>query len=125
MKKFFSILIVTAALFTQGLTSCSKSNSELIDEYKSAIKEQIEAEGNENPEAVRKASEKASKIAAELKTRTLTPEEQQQVADAASEVAETIVNTGVKMMNNAINQASDEMNDNLSDPQEMDFNIEE
>lgn len=126
MKKIFLILIVVGAFFMQGLTSCSKSNSELIDEYKTAIKEQIEASGRGDSEAARKAGEKASKISKELEGRKLTSEEKQQVIEAAAEIGETIQTTGIQMMNDAVNQVSEDgMNDNFSDPQETDMDEEE
>lgn len=116
MKKFFSILLVLGALLTQGLTSCSKSTPDLINEYKEAVKEELEAKGRGDSNAAQKASEKASKIANELRDRKLTPQEEQQMRDAAMEISNTVITVGSQMMNDAVDQASEQMNDYSAEP---------
>lgn len=125
MKNFFSIMIVVGALLGLGLTSCSKSTPDLINDYKNAVKEQLEATGRGDSNAALKASEKASKIAKELEGRDLTPEEKEQVMDAAMEISETAVSTGMKIMNDAVDQAYDGMEDNFSEPEQEDTEEEE
>lgn len=118
-------MVVLGALIGLGLTSCSKSTPDLINAYKNAVKEQIEATGRGDSEAAQKAGEEATKIAKELEGRNLTPEEKQQILDAASEISETAVSTGIEMMNNATNQANDETEVDFSDESEMDSDSEE
>lgn len=77
--KFLSILAAAAITCSVALTSCSKSNSDLINELKQKTTEATEAAQNGDILKATKIAAEASEIANELSKRDLTDEEKMEL----------------------------------------------
>lgn len=91
MKKKFYFLIASLAIFSVlTLSSCSKSNEELISDYK-VLCEKVESAIKEgNMEKVASLAKEGEKLGEELDKRELTSEEQAQVLEITSNLAGTV-----------------------------------
>ena len=86
-KRIFTFAAATALVMSLTLTSCSKSNASLINDYREATQEFVEAIQAGDSEKVQKISEKVEKISNELGERDLTPEEKQEIVQISVEAA--------------------------------------
>lgn len=103
MKKFFMILMTAGAiLLGSGLVSCSKSNQDLINDYKNVCQELVEATKDGDLTKIASLTEKGTKIEKELSERELTSEEEAELAKIAEEVANAAVSGASNMMDNAL-----------------------
>ncbi|MCH5214498.1 MAG: hypothetical protein J1E97_04835 [Muribaculaceae bacterium] len=88
MKKRFQFLFCAAAIaFSSCLISCSKSNADLIDDYKKVCTELVEATQKGDVNKIKSLAEKGDKILDELNKRELTDEEKQEVLNISVEAA--------------------------------------
>lgn len=112
MPLMAAALIVCSA----SLTSCKKSNADLIDDYRDLCKEVVEATKDGNLVKVASLAEKGQKLEAELKERDLTDDEKAELLqieqETAAEAADAAVTGTSKMMESAtdaLESASDVM----------------
>ena len=104
MKKLFlTVAIVTMTM----LTSCKKSNADLIKDYDSVCKELVEATKNGDFAKVATLSEKGQKLENELRERELTDEEKSQLQEIQSKAASGIVSGAADGISNMIDSATD------------------
>ena len=91
MKKFFLIMAVVAITCMTALTSCKKSNADLIKEYESVCKELVTAAQNGDFEKIATLAEEGQKLEKELGERELTDEEQSQLLEIQASTAAEMV----------------------------------
>ncbi len=90
MKKTFMLAMAAVALAgTMALTSCKKSNEDLIKEYGAAIEEVAKAQKDGDAAKIESTQKDAEKTINELKERELTPEEEQQLVSLTLKAAFT------------------------------------
>lgn len=85
MKKIF-LSIAVCAMMAITTTSCSKSTSDLLNEYRELGKEVVEATKNGDLVKIQSLAEKGDKIEKELKGRELTAEEKAELAKIELEI---------------------------------------
>lgn len=85
-KKLVYLFAVIAIAGSSLLASCSKSNQDLIDQYRSLGNEIVEAAQAGDMDKVTKLAADGKKIADELDKRELTEEEQQEVYQISVEI---------------------------------------
>lgn len=85
-KKFLSLMMAVALCFSIALVSCSKSNQDLLNEYRSASKEYIEAAKAQDAGKIKSVSAKFEKIGDELKKRDLTEKEREEFVQISLEM---------------------------------------
>lgn len=98
MRKFKNLLIAASFILSLCFISCSKSNSALIDEYRSVCKEIGEATKKGDLIEVTKLAQKGEKIEKELNERDLTDEEKAEILKISTEMASDVVSGGGKML---------------------------
>lgn len=89
------------------LTSCKKSNADLIKDYDSVCKELVEATKNGDFAKVATLSEKGLKLENELSERELTDEEKSQLQEIQSKVASGITSGAMNSVGNVLDSAAD------------------
>ena len=104
MKKLFLTVAIVAMTM---LTSCKKSNADLIKDYDSVCKELVEATKNGDFAKVATLSEKGQKLENELRERELTDEEKSQLQEIQSKAASGIVSGAADGISNMIDSATD------------------
>ncbi|MBP3298271.1 MAG: hypothetical protein J6L73_01160 [Muribaculaceae bacterium] len=84
MKKTFVLAVAALAVAgTLCLSSCKKSNADLIDEYKELCQEAVDAAKSGDAKKAEEIKEKGEKLQKELEGRDLTDEEKQEIITAA------------------------------------------
>ena len=119
MKKFFLIMAVVAITCMTALTSCKKSNADLIKEYEGLCKELVTATQNGDFEKVASLSEKGQELEKELSERELTDEEQSQLLEIQATAASEIVGSaaaGIGDVLESASEAAEEIEDVVSIP---------
>ncbi|MDE6536221.1 MAG: hypothetical protein K2K82_09485 [Muribaculaceae bacterium] len=96
MKKIKVILSIAVLALSASLTSCSKSNEALLNEYQDLVNEMVEAVKNGDEAKLEKISKKGEALEAELEKRDLTAEEKQQMVKIAQEAASTMVSNAMQ-----------------------------
>lgn len=92
MRKFLlAIAACVALVFAVALSSCSKSNADLINDYRDVATELVEAVKNGDAAKIKTLSAQGMQIAEQLKKRDLTPEEQQEILKIAAEMAGAVL----------------------------------
>ncbi|MDE5822195.1 MAG: hypothetical protein K2H50_02400 [Paramuribaculum sp.] len=104
MKKLFLTVAIVAMTM---LTSCKKSNADLIKDYDSVCKELVEATKNGDFAKVATLSEKGQKLENELSGRELTDEEKLQFQEIQSKVVSGIVSGAADGISNMIESAGE------------------
>lgn len=88
MKKKALFLVASLAICgSMMLSSCKKSNADLINDYADVCKEMVEAIKDKDLGKMQKLAKEGEKIENELRERDLTPEEQKQVVELTAEIA--------------------------------------
>lgn len=85
MKKIKVILSIAVLALSASLTSCSKSNEALLNDYQDLCNELVEAVKSGDEAKAQEISEKGEKLAKELEGRDLTDEEKQQLVKITQE----------------------------------------
>ena len=98
MKKILCLFAAIALICGVGLTSCSKSNDKLIEEYSEVCNDITKAVKDGDLVKVGVLAEKGQKIEKELNERDLTDEQKEEVAKIA-----------LKMASEAAQSASEQM----------------
>lgn len=100
-------MAVVAVTCMTLLTSCKKSNADLIKDYESVCKELVTATENGDLAKVATLSEKGMKIEKELSERELTDEEKSQLLEIQSTTAEGMVSGAANSISNVVESATD------------------
>ena len=85
-KKILSIIMAAGVLCSVALSSCTKSNKDLLNEYRETANEFVEAVKAQDEARIKAVSDKGDKIVKELRERDLTEEEQKEFADISLEM---------------------------------------
>lgn len=94
MKTKFYFLFASLAIFSVAVfSSCTKSNEELISDYKSLCEKVEKAVKNGDMEKVASLAQEGQKLGEELDKRELTSEEQAQVIEITSNMTSAVAGT--------------------------------
>lgn len=100
MKKIF-LSIALCAMMALATTSCSKSNTELLDDYRKIGTEVVEAMKAGDMSKVESLCKKGEKLEKELSERNLTAEEKAELAKIEYEIANNATSAATDMVNDA------------------------
>lgn len=106
MKKIFFSMAILAMTCMSLLTSCQKSNADLIKDYENLCKEIVEATEAGNLVKVATLSDKGQKLEQELSNRNLTDEEKAQLLEIQANVATGVVSGAAKGVGNMLESAA-------------------
>lgn len=107
MKKRFFYLIIASISCMAMLTSCQKSNADLIKDYEGLCKEIVEATKAGNLVKVATLSEKGAKLEKELSKRTLTDDEKAQLLELQANTATAVAGGAAEGFGNIVDSAAD------------------
>lgn len=110
-KRIVMALAAVALMGGMTLSSCKKSNQDLINEYRSLSNEAVEAIQKGDMSKAQEIAEKADKLSKELEEANLTPEEQEELQKIAVENVQK-VSTG---MSGALDAVQDMMGDDSNE----------
>lgn len=99
-KSFFIFMTLVALVCGSALTSCSKSNQDLIKEYQELCDEMIQAVKDGDAKKVESIGKKGDKLAEELDKRDLTDEEKQEVLKITSEMVSEMTSVAADAFGN-------------------------
>ena len=85
-KRIVTFMMAAAVMCSVALSSCSKSNKDLLNEYRATANEFVEAVKSQDEAKIKSVSEKGDKIVKELRERDLTEEEQKEFASISIEM---------------------------------------
>ena len=97
-KKLLSLMMAAGLMCSVALSSCSKSNQDLLNDYRSVANEFVEAVKSKDEAKIKEVSEKGDKIVKELRERDLTEEEQQEFANISLEMLTGSMGSAVEGM---------------------------
>ena len=101
MKKLF-LSLGCATMMAVMMVSCSKSNEQLLEEYRQTGTEVVEAMKAGDMAKVQSLCEKGDKLEKELQKRELTDDEKAELLKIELEIANNVGGAGVDMMQNAM-----------------------
>ena len=107
MKKIFFYLTIASISGMAMLTSCQKSNADLIKDYEGLCKEIVEATKAGNLVKVATLSEKGAKLEKELSERTLTDDEKAQLLELQANTATAVAGGAVDGFGNIVDSAAE------------------
>lgn len=105
-KKFFTFIFATLLVAAMSLTSCKKSNQDLIDEYRDVTTELLQAMHDNDQDKVADLSKKADKLTKELGDRELTATEKQEIVAITMDLynGAALLNTEESNFNQMMNE---------------------
>ncbi|MDE6049642.1 MAG: VENN motif pre-toxin domain-containing protein [Paramuribaculum sp.] len=115
MKKLFLFLTILSVSCMSMLTSCQKSNADLIKEYEGVCKELVTATENGDFTKIATLAEKGQKLEKELSERDLTDEEKSQLIEIQSTVASGVISGAADGLSNMVESAANAAEKIMSD----------
>ena len=91
-RRFLTLALAFTFMSSIALVSCSKSNQDLINDYRKLCKEAVEAQKSGDLSKIQSLTEKATKLEKELEKRELTDEEKAEMAKIALETMSESLN---------------------------------
>ena len=85
------------------LTSCSKSNESLLDEYQKLGQEMVEATKDGDLLKIEKLTKKGTDLEKEIQSRELTDAEKERLAEIQVEISKGVAGAAVDKMNDLFN----------------------